>query len=284
MPPVVLVSVATVLGRLHRHGALRAVGQGAVLPGLTWLLEDLGLARTTATSGSLLLGADTLATVLVAVLLLRGRLSAAGAMALVLGLAGTGLISLSGDNTDHIATDPTAGNILVIAAVICGSAYVVWSRRSAQSSAQGLGVTAWQFVGSVITVCPFVVVSWAQQGSRFSTARAEHWLAAGAVLACTIGALLMFNTSISAISASRAGLLLSLQPVAGAVTAVAVVGEPLTANPAIGGVLIVTALLVFSRDDDSSNQRGTPARPRPPAEAEADYYTRLQNGQHTGHT
>jgi drug/metabolite transporter (DMT)-like permease len=244
---LVVALVALARRQLHIRRAARAMAQGVVLPGLTWLLEILGLARTTATSGSLLLGAETLVTVALAVLVLRERLGAVGAIALVLGLTGTGLVSVGADGTGQLVGDQTVGNVLVIAAVCCGAIYLVWSRRTAQSAAEGLGVTAWQFVGSTLTVSPFVAVSWMNRGTHFTTARPAQLFAALVVLSSTIVAMAAFNRSIPSVSASRAGLLLSLQPIAGAVTAATVLGEPLHARTAIGGALIVLGLVVMAR-------------------------------------
>lgn len=243
---VVVALAAFVTGQLHVRGAARAMAQGVVLPGLTWLLEILGLARTTATSGSLLLGTETLVTVALAVLVLRERLGAVGAIALVFGLTGTGLVSIGAGGTDQPAKDQTIGNLLVIAAVSCAAIYLVWSRRTAQSSVEGLGVTAWQFIGSTLAVSPFVAVSWMGRGTHFASASPAQLLAALAVLASTIVALAAFNRSIPAVSASRAGLLLSLQPIAGAVTAATVLGEPLRGHTAIGGALIVLGVVVMA--------------------------------------
>src|SRR3954453_9768590 len=50
---LVLLAVATATHRLRRRGAGRALAQGAVTPGASFLLGALGLARTTATSGAL---------------------------------------------------------------------------------------------------------------------------------------------------------------------------------------------------------------------------------------
>ena len=60
--------------------------------------------------------------------------------------------------------------LLVIAGVPSSAAYVVWSRRSAASPDDGLGVTAWQFIGAA-AASPFVVVSWTTGGSRILHAR-----------------------------------------------------------------------------------------------------------------
>jgi drug/metabolite transporter (DMT)-like permease len=249
---LVLLAVAAASGRLHRRGALRALAQGALSPGLSFLLGDLGLARTTATSGSLLLGTETLITVVLAVLVLRERLAIGTAVALGLGLAGTALVSVGAGAPAEAATasDPLVGNLLVVAAVAAGAAYVVWSRGRAQAPEEGLGLTAWQFTGAATAVTPFVVASWATGGSRLAVAGPGELTAAAAVLACGLGGLVLFNLGIHAVTASRAGLLASLQPVAGALTGVAVLQEPLGAGQALGGALILVGLLVLARVPD----------------------------------
>jgi drug/metabolite transporter (DMT)-like permease len=260
---LVLAAVAAGTGRLHRYGALRALAQGAVNPGLSFLLGDLGLARTTATSGALLLGTDTVLTVLLAVLVRGDRLGRTGGAALALGLGGTVLVSL--DAVRSSTPDPTGshvlGNVLVVAAVLSSAAYVVWSRRSAGPAGEGVALTAWQFLGAAAATSPFVVVSWVTGGSRISDARPEEIVAAAAVLVCGLGALTAFNLGIGAVTASRAGLLFSLQPVAGALTAVAVLGEPLGAAQAAGGALIVLGVLVLARRGPAGEDRRARGRP-----------------------
>jgi drug/metabolite transporter (DMT)-like permease len=246
---LVLVTAAASSGRLHRRGAFRALAQGAVSPGLSFLLGDLGLARTSATSGSLLLGTDTLVTVLLAVLVLRERVRPAESTALAFGLGGTVLVALgtATSPTPGSAASSVVGNLLVVAAVLCSAVYVVWSRRSAGTPDEGVGITAWQFAGAATATLPFVVGSWATGGSRLGDARPEELLAAAAVLLCGLGALTLFNLGIGAVTASRAGLLFSLQPAAGAATALVVLGESVGVGQTVGGALIVLGVLVLAR-------------------------------------
>ncbi|WP_220386517.1 EamA family transporter [Frankia sp. ArI3] len=75
---VVLLGAAASTGRLHRRGAGRQLLLGALVPGLAFLLGDLGLARTSASNGSLLLAAEPLLSVLLAVVVLRERLPGRG--------------------------------------------------------------------------------------------------------------------------------------------------------------------------------------------------------------
>jgi drug/metabolite transporter (DMT)-like permease len=262
----VLLVVAAATGRLHRRGARRALAQGAVLPGLSFLLGDLGLARTTATSGALLLSVDTVATVLFAALFLRERVSAVARMALAMGTAGTALVALyalDGGSTTTVGSE-MLGNLLVLVSVIGSACFVVWSRRTAQPAEEdqpaeeGVGRTAWQFLGATLAVSPFVLGSWWTGGSRITTTDPHQLVAAVAVLLCGLSALLAFNIGIGTVSASRAGLLFTLQPLAGAVTAVVFLGEPLVTGQAVGGGLILAGLLLLTRDGPGDPSHQTP--------------------------
>ena len=76
---------------------------------------------------------------------------------------------------------------------------------------------------------------------------------------CGLGALLAFNIGIGTVSASRAGLLYTLQPPAGALTAVALLGEPFVAGQAVGGALILACLVLLARAE--SGDRSGPDIP-----------------------
>lgn len=254
----VLLAVAAVNGRLHRQGAGSALAQGAVLPGLSFLLGDLGLARTTATSGALLSSIDAVATVLLAALFLRERVGAVVGAALALGTAGTILVALDAPDAGLTAGTETLGNLLVLASVLGGAGYVVWSRRSAPPAEEGVGRTAWQFLGATLAVLPFVLGSWWTGGSRIATAEPYQLIATVAVLFCGMGALLAFNIGIGTVSASRAGLLYTLQPLAGAVTALVLLGEPLVAGQATGGALILACLVLLTRDGPGDHSGPSP--------------------------
>jgi drug/metabolite transporter (DMT)-like permease len=243
---IVLLVVAAATGRLRRVGAGRGLLQGALTPGLSFLLGDLGLARTSATSGSLLLGSEMLLTVLLATVVLRERVDARSAGALVLGLAGTALVSF-GTAASDTTGGSIAGNLLVLAAVACGAAFTVWSRHAKDERGEGLSLTTWQFLGAAVAVSPFVLGSWATGGTRLATANPGIIVPAVVVLCCGLGALLAFNIGIRTVTATRAALLENLQPVAGSATAVALLGESLGAGQALGGGLVVAGLTLLLR-------------------------------------
>lgn len=236
---VMLVVTAAVRGQLRRRGALRQMLVGSLVPGLAFLFGDLGLARTSASTGSLLLAGEPLLSVLLALVLLRERLSGRAATALALGLAGGALVAFQPGRPD--AADTTLGNVLVLLAVVASSAYLVATRRF-NVDGEGLNASAWQIVGGALTVTPFVAASWATGGTRLDSVDTGGWLACLAVVLCGALGSVLFNRGITRVPAARAGQLGNLTPVVGTVTAVAFLGDRPSPLQLAGGAAILVAL------------------------------------------
>jgi drug/metabolite transporter (DMT)-like permease len=254
-----LLVTAAVSGRLRRRGALRQFLPGALVPGLAFLFGDLGLARTSASTGSLLLAAEPLLSVLLAVAVLRERLSGRAGVALVVGLTGGALVALepggpSGSNT-------TLGKVLVVLAVVAAAAFLVATRRY-HDDGDGLNASAWQATGGALSVAPFVTLSWATGGTRLDTVGFAGWLACITVILCGALGSVMFNRGIARVPATRAGQLGNLTPVVGTLTAIVFLGDRPSPPQLIGGAAILGGLALLLHSPAEPDQR-TPARPKP---------------------
>jgi len=239
---LVLLVAAAVRGRLHRRGALRQMSLGALVPGLAFLFADLGLARTSASNGSLLLASEPMLSVLLALVLLRERLTGRATVALAVGLTGGVLVSTQpGAST---GSDMPLGNVLVLVAVVAAAVFLVATRRW-NDDGDGLAASAWQNVGGALSVLPFVTVSWSTGGSRLGTAGATGWLACFTVV--TLGAIagVAFNRGIVRVPATRAGQLANLTPVAGTLSAVTWLGERPSPLQLLGGAAILAGLALL---------------------------------------
>jgi drug/metabolite transporter (DMT)-like permease len=234
---------AAVRGRLHRRGALRQMLFGALVPGLAFLFGDLGLARTSASNGSLLLAAEPLLTVLLALVVLRERLTRRAAVALAAGLAGGALVAFQPGTTAR-GGDMLLGNVLVLFAVVAAAVFVVATRRF-NDDGDGLAASAWQSVGGTLSVVPFVAANWATGGSRLGTAGTTGWLACLAVLGCGAVAGVAFNRGIARVPATRASQLANLTPVVGTLAAVAWLGERPSPPQLLGGAVILAAIALL---------------------------------------
>ncbi|WP_433364901.1 DMT family transporter [Actinoplanes sp. CA-142083] len=252
-----LMTSAAARGRLRRRGALRQMLLGALVPGLAFLFGDLGLARTSASSGSLLLAAEPLLSVLLAVVVLRERLSRGAAIALIAGLAGSGLVALgSGTSGD----DTTLGNTLVLLAVLAAAVFLIATRRFNGNGA-GLNESAWQSTGGALSVVPFVAASWSTGGTRLDTVGVAGWAACIAVVLCGAAGSVTFNQGIARVPAARAAQLGNLTPVVGTLTAVLFLGDRPALLQLAGGAAILAglALLLYEQDKPAFTDR--PHRP-----------------------
>ena len=153
------------------------------------------------------------------------------------------------------------GQVVAIAASAVGygvgTALSVVALHGLRPADEGVGRTAWQFLGATLAVLPFVLGSWWTGGSRITTAEPTNWpprprCCSAAWVPCSR------STSGSARSAHRAGLLYTLQPPAGALTAVALLGEPVVAGQAFGAALILACLVVLTRAEPTDHPTPTP--------------------------
>jgi drug/metabolite transporter (DMT)-like permease len=241
---VLLFVVGAAKGRLTLVGARRNFALGALMPGLAFVLGDLGLSRTSASAGSLLLATDLPLSVLLSMVFLRERLRGWGVVALALGIAGSTVVALGSGSTDG-GRSTTVGNLLVIASVAAAAVFLVVTRR--YNAGDGLNATAWQTAGGAVCTAPFVLVGWSTGGSRLTSVGLEGWALCLGVLVSTAAAGVAFNWGISRVPGVRASQLLNLTPIAGLVAAVVFLAERPGAGQLAGGALVVLAVVLLVR-------------------------------------
>jgi drug/metabolite transporter (DMT)-like permease len=240
---VLLLVVGGLRGTLRRQGAGRSFAIGALMPGLAFVLGDLGLSRTSASAGSLLLASELPLTVLLSMLFLREKLRGRGLVALFLGLTGGGVVALGTGGADGTAT--TLGNVLVVASVSASAVFVILTRT--YNGADGLSASTWQTVGAAVCTSPFVLIGWSHGGSSLPTAGAEGWMLCLGVLGTTAIGSVAFNWGISRVPAVTASQLLNLTPLVGLVAAVVLLGEDPSLPQYVGGVLVLAATVILVR-------------------------------------
>lgn len=249
---VLLLAVSLAMGTLRIRGVGRSFAIGALMPGLAFVLGDLGLSRTSASAGSLLLAAELPLTVLLSVVFLRERLRGPAPVALVLGLAGGAVVALGADGG---GTSSTLGNVLVVASVSASAVFVILTRG--HNGADGLDASTWQTVGAAVTTSPFVLVGWSRGGSDLPGADLTTWALCLGVLGSTALGSVAFNWGITRVPAVTASQLLNLTPVVGLAAAVAVLGESPSLAQYGGGALVLLATVVLVRSVESPPGPGT---------------------------
>ena len=220
---------------------------GVLEHGLTYVLFDLGVRRTTASHAALLLALDSPATLALAVMFLRERIDLPLVTSLVMGLGGSVLVAWRSDG----AGSTLIGDALVIGSSLTAAAYGVLARHVAPGRDPVI-VTGVQMLGALMIAVPIFVTSAARGDSHIASADLAHL-----AVATTVGLLggiipfLLFNHAIAELTASRAGLIGVLVPVVGAAASVLLLGEKLTALALTGGFFALVAAVVAARRNDN---------------------------------
>lgn len=225
----------------------------------TMLIQFEGLARTTVTSASLLIGTGTPILALAAVLVERERLGGRGWLAVLLSCLGiVMMIGRPGPGGAWI------GDLLVFLSMVVAAGWVLMSRRLVRRCPPALA-SSWILVLGTATLAPMV---WLREGPPPIALSGQAWgslliLAVG----CTVAAFLLWNWAAARVPAGRAAPFLNLEPIVGAALGVAILGDPLGAATVGGGILIMGAAGLASVPDKPRPEPRSVRRPScPPRE------------------
>ncbi|MEO7041364.1 MAG: EamA family transporter [Gemmatimonadaceae bacterium] len=214
---------------------------------LQFIVEFQGLARTTVSHASLMVGTLPLMLAAGAVVFTHERLDRTGWLALVVSTVGAILIAFQAHSDTGGAGPTLFGDLLVLVALLGGVGWVLITQRVMH---KGRGYPSLVMSIYILLFGSAMLVAWvlATEGlppvHGIST-RAWLALAAQGFLATTLTTLL-WNWGLQRVSAARAGVFINLEPVIGTVLGVGLLGETLGPGAIAGGLLIVGAAVIFS--------------------------------------
>lgn len=217
----------------HRRDWPLFVLTGFLCVPATMLIQFEGLARTSVTSASLLIGTGTPLLAMAALVVERERLGRRGWVAVLLSCVGIlVMVGRRGEDGAWI------GNLLVFLSMVVATAWILLSRRIVRRYAPAVA-SGWILIVGTVTLIPLV---WLREGVPPIALSHRAW---GSLLvlavACTVSAFLLWNWAVDRVPAGRAAPFLNLEPVVGAALGVAILGDPLGAATVMGGTLILAA-------------------------------------------
>ena len=219
-----------------------------------FIVQFEGLARTTASHASLMVGTFPLTLAIAAVIFTHERLDTLGWSMIVVSTVGAILIVIQAHSSGGAGGGPTLiGDLLVLASLFAGVAWVLVTQRVMHASH---GYSAATMTVYIVFLGTMMLAAWVflVDGPPPVHLSARVWLAliAQGFLATT-AATLLWNWGLRRIPAARAGIFVNFEPVIGSLLGVTLLGETLGPAAIVGGVLIVGAAAVFSlRRQDSS--------------------------------
>ncbi len=219
------------LGRLSRTSLRHAVVLG-LLYGVAQILQTAGLAHTPASVSGFITGMYVVCTPLFAAVLLRTRIGAVTWAAVALALAGLAVLSLNGLSVGY-------GEAVTLMSALLYALHIVglgaWSRAD-----QAMGMTVVQLL--VITaVCGVVTLP---DGLALPSTTAD-WLSV-VYMAVFAGALALAGQTWAQahLPPTRTAIIMTMEPVFAATFAVLLGGETATGRMLVGGLMVLTAMLV----------------------------------------
>lgn len=232
--------VAGVVMAVVAHRAVRALSRESrrhalvlgLLYGVAQILQTAGLAHTAASVSGFITGMYVVATPLFAALILRTRVTGVTWAAVLLATLGLAVLTLDGFSVGY-------GEALTLVASLIYALHIVglgaWSNPT-----EALGM-------SVVQLLVIAVVCWlatAPDGVVLP-ATGRDWVAV-VYMALVAGALaLLAQTWAQAhLPPTRTAIVMSTEPVFAAFFAVLLGGEDVTARMVVGGLMVLTAMLV----------------------------------------
>jgi len=229
---VTLVALAPrALGRLSRDSRRHAVVLGC-LYGVAQILQTAGLAKTPASVSGFITGMYVVATPVFAAFILRSRIGAVTWVAVVLAMAGLGVLTLSGLSIGY-------GEALIFVAAMIYALHIVglgaWSDPR---QALGMAIVQLMVIAVICLVCtaPNGLVLPDRAGDWASVLYMAVFAGAGAMIGQTWAQ--------AHLPPTRAAIIMSMEPVFAALFAVLLGGESAGVRMVVGGLLVLAAMLL----------------------------------------
>jgi drug/metabolite transporter (DMT)-like permease len=235
---------------------------------IQFLLQFHGLARTTVSHASLMVGAMPVMVAASAAIFAGERLDWFGWLALFGSTLGAALVVLGGQRSTAAHGGPSLlGDLLVLASLVTALGWILLSKKLMEALTPQV-VTAGTILSGTVMLAIWVLghrllpfclpASWLNRfglDAGIQPFPLTHIsLVAWSALAfsgffCTAATTLLWNWGIHYVPASRAGALMNIEPALGSVLGVELLGEHLGPYAWIGGVLILSAALILTLRD-----------------------------------
>jgi drug/metabolite transporter (DMT)-like permease len=205
-----------------------------------FLMQFAGLARTTVSHASLMVGALPVLLAAGSALFAHERVTTARWAALFASMIGAGLIAFGASSGEGQAS--LTGDLLVAASLITAVAWILISQRMMKSGRYSpVAVSAYVITIGTLMLVVWVLVTEGLPPIHLSLLTWACVLASG-ILATTVTTYL-WNWGLSRVPASQAGVFLNLEPVVGALLGVLVLHDVLGSYSILGGVLVIGAAI-----------------------------------------
>ncbi len=241
----------------------RVLISGAIGYGMTVIVQNAGITRTSVTHAALMIGAVPVLVAIISAVWLRAVARPVAWVGFAVSLAGVALVTSGGGG----GATPR-GDALVLASLLLSATFTVVQGRLL-TGRDPIAVTAVEFLGAALGALAFTAFT---EGVPGRPAGAAPVLAVVALGACgTLLPFTLFAFGQSRVSSEVAGAFLNLEPLVGAAAGAAFFGDPAGVGLLFGGaaILVGIGLSTLTLFRNTEPTAGHPARERGPGTAVA---------------
>lgn len=222
-------------------GLLNAVGL---------FLQNEGMTSTTATNAVLLVDINVVFVAILASLILKESITKFTILGLLIGLLGVFIVSTGGD-LGKMTDGSLTGNLLVLAAGIVWAFYIVYQKMAVNKHPDVLMMTSSVVVTTLIASIPIALIFTESYALPTNGLMAAMYVA----LICTGGAFMLYIAGLRGKGATDSSIILLLEIVFAMIFAYLILGEVPDILTAVGGVLIVSAIILVSLQESNGKRK-----------------------------
>ena len=215
---------------------------------LQFLIQFSGLALTTVSHASLMVGTMPVILAVGATIFAHERMDATGWFALAASTVGAALIALGARQAPVQVAGPAgptlAGDLLVVLSLVIALGWVLINKRLMERHS-AIVVSAYGIACGTAMLLICVPLLYGLPPVHHISLRAWIALAASGLL-CTASTTLLWNWGLTQVAVSQAGVLLNMEPLIGSLLGVFILGEALGPSARTGGALILAAALLIT--------------------------------------
>lgn len=212
-------------------------------PGVAYVLINYGIAHTSGSHASLIVGTESLFVIALVTVMTRRRPALSILLGLTLATGGTALLANSG--TGHATV---SGDLFVLVGIAASAGYVVLMQPLTET-ADPIDLTAGQFVYGAFVTLPLTALC-AATGALPSFDWAPPRFIIAAIGVGVIGSMVAFalyNWAMSHVAQAVSAISLTLIPVFGLSFSIVLLGDELSARTLVAAALVITGVLITAR-------------------------------------
>lgn len=209
---------------------------------LYFLMENVGLTMTTASSAALIVASFPAITLVGERIVYKTLITARQVVGIVMAVVGVYLISVSSEKAEG-AENPLLGNLILLGTGVVWAAYI-FSTRKVVGRLPAITLSYYQTLAGLIGFLPFTLFE-VQKWQAPNAMSLGMLLYLGAM--CSVAAYMMYNFGLRRLKPSTSAFLMNLVPIFGTLFSVVLLGERLTLRHLLGGALVILGVVVSVR-------------------------------------